>query len=176
VVSEATLKEVGHGLEPAGPGWFVLNAREARWRQGVFGAGTTFEGDGDLEFAQLGINLNVLEPGQPLCMYHREEEQEDFLVLAGECLLLIEGEERPLKTWDFVHCPAGTDHVFVGAGKEPCTLLAVGSRNGGEIVYPVSELAQRHSAGVPSETRSPAEAYAPFPRGEEAPVRQGWLR
>jgi uncharacterized cupin superfamily protein len=165
---------VGHGLEPASPGWFVLNAREARWREGVFGAGTTFEG-GD-EFEQLGINLNVIEPGQPLCMYHREDEQEDFLVLSGECLLLVEEQERPLKAWDFVHCPAGTNHVFVGAGSGPCTLLAVGSRSGGAIVYPVSELARRHNAGVPKETPSPDEAYAPYPRGHEAQYREDWLR
>jgi uncharacterized cupin superfamily protein len=152
----------------------VLNARDARWREGVFGAGTTFEGAP--EFEQLGININVIEPGQPLCMYHREDEQEDFLVLAGECLLLVEEQERPLKAWDFVHCPAGTNHVFVGAGNGPCTLLAVGSRSGGGIVYPVSDLAQRHKAGVPKETPDPDEAYAPFPRGDEAPYREGWLR
>jgi uncharacterized cupin superfamily protein len=151
----------------------VLNAHDARWRKGVFGAGTTFEGDP--EFEELGININVIEPGQPMCMYHREEEQEDFLVLAGECLLLVEEQERPLKAWDFVHCPAGTNHVFVGAGTGPCTVLAVGSRSGGGIVYPVSELAQRHNAGVPKETPDPDEAYAPFPRGDEAPYREGWL-
>jgi uncharacterized cupin superfamily protein len=175
VVPEAPLEQVGHGLEPAGPGWFVLNVRDARWREGVFGAGTNFEGDDDAEFAQLGINVNVMEPGQPLCMYHREQEQEDFLVLAGECLLLVEEETRQLRAWDFVHCPAGANHVFVGAGTGPCTLLAVGSRSGGEIVYPVSELAQRHHAGVPQETKEPNEAYAPFPRVQEAPYRETWL-
>jgi len=176
VVPEAPKREVGHGLQPAGPGWFVLNAREARWQEGFFGAGTVFEGDGDGSFGQVGINIGVLEPGQPLCRYHREEEQEDFLVLSGECLLLIEGEERLLKAWDFVHCPPGTEHVLVGAGHEPCAILAVGSRSGGEIVYPVSELAQRHNAGVARETNDPAEAYAEFPPGGEAQYREGWLR
>jgi uncharacterized cupin superfamily protein len=175
VVPEATLKQVGQGLEPASPGWFVLNARDARWRAGFFGAGTTFEGSDGGEFAQLGININVLEPGQPMCMYHREEEQEDFLVLAGECLLLVEEEERPLKAWDFVHCPAGTNHVFVGAGAGTCAILAVGSRTGGAIVYPVSELARHHDAGVPKETPDPKEAYAPFPHGHDEAFREGWL-
>jgi uncharacterized cupin superfamily protein len=108
-------------------------------------------------------------------MYHGEEEQEDFLVLAGECLLLIEGEERPLKAWDFVHCPSGTEHVFVGAGTGPCAVLAVGSRSGGGVVYPASELAQRHGAGVPVETRKPEEAYADFKRDTDVAYREGWL-
>ncbi len=114
----------------------------------------------------------MLEPGQPACMYHGEDEQEDFLVLAGECLLLIEGEERPLKAWDFVHCPKSTEHVFVGAGSGPCAVLAVGSRSGGGVVYPASELAQRHGAGVAAETHSPEEAYAGFKRDTDVAYRE----
>ena len=158
MVPEAPLERADGGLVPAGEGWFVLNTREARWLDGEFGAFTRFEGTP--RFANLGINIGVLSPGQPACMYHREDEQEDFLVLAGECLLLIEGEERVLRAWDFVHCPAWTEHVFVGAGTGPCTILAVGSRSGGEVVYPESALAQRHRAGVAQETNDPREAYA----------------
>ena len=108
-------------------------------------------------------------------MYHSENDQEDFLVLAGECLLLIEGEERKLRAWDFVHCPAWTEHVFVGAGDGPCTLLAVGTRLSREVVYPVSELAQRHRAGVERETRDPGEAYADVPPDDPIGYREGWL-
>ncbi len=90
----------------------MLNAREARWREGDFGAYTRFEGEP--RFERIGVNLSLLWPGQPSCMYHGEHEQEDFLVLSGECLLLIEGEERPLQAWDFVHCPPATPHVFIG--------------------------------------------------------------
>ena len=108
-------------------------------------------------------------------MYHGEDEQEDFLVLSGECLLLIEGEERPLKTWDFVHCPAWTEHVLVGAGSGPCTILAVGSRTGGGVIYPASELAQRHGAGVEAETRDPGEAYARFRPDADVEHREDWL-
>jgi uncharacterized cupin superfamily protein len=151
----------------------VVNATEARWREGAFGAYTRFEGDE--RFPALGINIGVLAPGQAACMYHGEDEQEDFLVLAGECLLLIEGEERRLRAWDFVHCPAWTEHVFVGAGEGPCTILAVGTRRGGEVIYPLSELARRHDAGVEVETREPDEAYARFPEDVEAPYRPGWL-
>jgi len=173
VVPEARLNTTAGGLVPEGEGWFVLNARESKWLDGDFGAYTRFEGDS--RFPKLGFNIGVLAPGQPSCMYHGEDEQEDFLVLAGECLLLIEGEERLLRQWDFVHCPASAEHVFVGAGDGPCTILAVGTRTGGDVVYPRSELALRHNAGVEQETREPREAYAKI--GPDTPVgyRDGWL-
>jgi uncharacterized cupin superfamily protein len=173
MVEEARLEPSAGGLVPVGPGWFVLNAREARWLDGDFGAYTRFEGEA--RFPQVGINIGVLAPGQPSCMYHGEDAQENFLVLAGECLLLIEGQERHLKAWDFVHCPPWTEHVFVGAGQGPCTLLAIGTRQGDEVVYPSSELAQRHGAGVSVETRDWAQAYAGV--ADDVPVgyREGWL-
>ena len=173
MVPEAQIEPTDEGSVPAGEGWFVLNAREARWLGGHFGAYTRFEGEA--RFPKLGFNIGVLEPGQPACMYHGENEQEDFLVLAGECLLLIEGEERRLKAWDFVHCPAWTEHVFVGAGDGPCTILAVGTRLTDEVIYPVSPLAQRHGAGVESETREPAQAYADIPSDAAVTYRDGWL-
>jgi hypothetical protein len=108
----------------------------------------------------------VIWPGQPSGLYHAETNQEDFLVLAGECLLIAEGEERPLRTWDFVHCPPGTEHVFVGAGNGPCVIFMTGRRGSDKrIVYPHSELARRRGAGVGAETSSPSEAYAPFRTG-----------
>ena len=171
MVEEAKLEpsEAG-GLVPKGEGWFVVNAKDARWiEHEKFGSGTTFEGDP--EFKEVGINISVVQPGQPLCLYHRETAQEDFLVLFGEGLLLVEGEERPLKAWDFVHCPPETDHVFVGAGDGPCAILAVGSRAHDDLVYPVSELAAGYGASVEQETTTGKEAYAPFGRSKEAPYR-----
>ena len=113
MVREALMKEGSDGLKPVGEGWFVVNACEAQWvHSEKFGAGVTFEGNP--YFEQYGINIQVMWPGQPNCYYHAEEGQEDFLVLQGECLLLVEGEERPLRAWDFVHCPPWTKHVFVG--------------------------------------------------------------
>jgi uncharacterized cupin superfamily protein len=173
VVPEAPLRRTEQGLEPAGEGWFVLNAREARWLDGFFGAYTRFEGES--RFPKLGFNIGVLSPGQPACYYHGEDEQEDFLVLSGECVLLIEEQERPLRQWDFVHCPAWTEHVFVGAGDGPCAILAVGTRSGGDVVYPRSEVALRHGAGVEHETRESREAYAETPSDTEAGYRAGWL-
>jgi uncharacterized cupin superfamily protein len=169
VVEEAKLAETETGLVPEGEGWFVVNAREARWQHHeAFGRWCRFEGDE--RFPLYGINLHVVEPGQPNCMYHREDEQEDFLVLAGECILLIEGEERPLRAWDFVHCPAWTEHVFVGAGSGPCVILMVGTRQpDAGVLYPVSEVALRHGAGVEKETPSPDEAYTRFRKAWDEP-------
>jgi uncharacterized cupin superfamily protein len=122
-VPEAPLRSTKYGLVADVDGWFVLNARDSRWRDyGPLGVGCNFEGK--RPFRQLGININVLEPGEPLGMYHRENHQENFLVLAGECLLIVEGEERPLKAWDFFHCPGGTAHIIIGAGDGPAVVVA----------------------------------------------------
>jgi uncharacterized cupin superfamily protein len=175
VVDEARLEAVSSGLAPVTDGWFVVNVRDAAWlTNDAFGARCVFEGGmpvlrgrPDLpahRFAEVGFTLQVIEPGQPSGMYHAESNQEDFLVLAGECLLLAEGEERPLQAWDFVHCPPGTGHVFVGAGTGPCVIFMTGRRAADRhIVYPDSEPARRHGASVETETSSPSEAYAPHP-------------
>jgi uncharacterized cupin superfamily protein len=159
VVPEAPLEQTDFGRVPAGEGWFVVNAREARWKESdEFGTWTAFEGEP--RFKEIGVNIGVLAPGQPACMYHGEAVEENFLVLYGECLLLVEGQERKLRAWDFVHCPPWTEHVFVGAGDGPCAILALGGRYKDEVVYPVSELALKHGAGVEQETRDPQDAYA----------------
>jgi uncharacterized cupin superfamily protein len=172
VVPEAPLERTDTGAVPVGEGWFVVNARDVRWfaaGEGGFGPAAVFE-DESTRFSELGINLNILHPGQPMSLYHGEEAQEDFLVLSGECLLIVEGEERALRAWDFVHCPPWTEHVFVGAGDGPCLVLAVGARGRGEkLLYPVNDAALRHGAGVENETSDPREAYAGFP--EARPVR-----
>src|SRR5438552_10020386 len=173
-VKEAQLEQTDGGLVAGDEGWFILNARDAQWFEGDYGAYTRF-GEGDVRFGQVGINIGVLQPGQPACMYHRENDQEDFLVLSGECLLLVEGEERTLKAWDFFHCPPWTEHVFVGAGDGPCAILAIGSRTSRDIVYPVSELAQKYSAGVEQETPDPQEAYAGYGVPVDIEYREGWL-
>ena len=173
-VEEARLEEVGSGLAPVSPGWFVVNVAAAAWlRNDAFGGRCNFESTPrvlqdrpEVEpqmFPETGFTLAVLQPGKPTGMYHAETEQENFLVLAGECLLLVEEEERPLRAWDFVHCPPGTRHTFVGTGGDPCVIFMTGARrDDGSIVYPESETAQARNAGVEQETPSPAEAYAPF--------------
>ena len=171
---EARLVEHEGGLVPEGEGWFVINAAQAPWwRSDDRGASCYFEGEHD--FPEFGIRLKVLWPGQPNGMYHSEQAQEDFLVLAGECLLLIEGEERRLSAWDFVHCPAGTEHIFVGAGSAPCVILMAGSRAEHTIRYPVSELAARYGGSVEQETSVAREAYARFAPIESARAPAGVL-
>jgi uncharacterized cupin superfamily protein len=177
---EARLKRLDNGLAPVEEGWFVVNVRDAAWIENeAFGAACIFESDPrvlrsrpDLEprrFPDLGVNLRVIQPGQSVGLYHAESAQEDFLVLAGECIAVIEEEERRLRTWDLVHCPAGTKHVFVGAGEGPCVLFGTGSRAGEKsLVYPRSETALRLGAGVERETDSPHEAYAPHPHWRPA--------
>ena len=164
MVSEAKLES---GV-PQDAGWFVVNAKDARWTHNELGHYCPFEGKGAARFEQVGINLNVLPPGRPMAMYHEEPGQEAFLVLRGECLLIVEGEERRLGAWDFVHCPPFTKHVVVGAGQEPALVLAVGARKG-QASYPVDEAAIRHGAGVQQATDSPAEAYTGISPSVEGP-------
>jgi uncharacterized cupin superfamily protein len=168
------------GVMPEDGGWFVLNAKEAHWLDGDLGKYTGFEGKDAGRFPQLGINLNVMAPGEPMTMYHRENAQEEFLVLSGECLLIVEGEERPLKQWDLFHCPAGVDHAIVGAGDGPSLVLAAGARTGAEergehgLVYPADPVAQKHGAAPAEETTDPREAYKPF-AFRHTGYEEGWL-
>lgn len=174
-VPEAPLERGEHGLLPAGEGWFVLNARDARWHlEGTGQKLTLFEGDG-ARFEQLGINVSVLEPGQQMAMYHWEDEQEDFLVISGEALLVVEGQERPLRAWDLAHCPRKTKHVIVGAGRGPCVIVSVGTRLSTDGAYTVEAAAARHGASVEVETADPSVAYAHLPARRPAAYEEGWL-
>ena len=174
-VPEAPFRETKHGLVADVEGWFVLNARDSRWRDyGPMGFNCNFEGK--KRFPQLGINLNVLPRGASLGLYHRENHQEDFLVLSGRCVLVAEGEKRPLKAWDFVHCPGGTAHMIVGDGDEPAVVLAVGARGGRTgLRYLVDPVARELGVSVETETTKPAEAYAKFPWPVRTSYRAGWL-
>ncbi len=177
-VPEAQLEQTEHGLVPKGEGWFVVNARDLVWYdRGPRGKVMAF--DGEPEFEQFGVNIFVLDPGSPMSMYHWEADQEDFLVISGEALLIAEDEERPLKAWDFVHCPPQMDHVIVGAGSGPCVVVAIGAREhqGGEGWggYPVNEKAQRHDASSPEETNDARVAYARFPARRTTRYQDGWV-
>ena len=168
MVPEASVERTEHGSRPVSDGWFVVNLRDTCWFGNELSRFARLDSD-DARFEQIGIAVGVILPGQPNAMYHAEDEQEDFLVLGGECVLVVEGEERRLKAWDFVHCPPMTEHVFVGAGDGPCVVVGVGARRKGRtLVYPVNETALRHGAGVDEETSDPRVAYARF--SEDVPV------
>ena len=181
MVPEALPRMTKNGLVVDTEGWFVLNARESRWKnEGPLGRYANFEGK--RRFPQLGINISVLQPGEAIGKYHRENAQEGFLVIEGECLLIVEERERPLKAWDFFHCPGGTEHIIVGAGVGPAIVVAVGARGrgiSGGPVYAVSKLAARYGASVEQETTDYAEAYAEIyadlPRSRIVPYEPGSL-
>ena len=159
MVKEARLEEAENGKSATEDGWFTLHVSEAPWVANErFGGGARFEGN--TRFAEIGVHVRVLEPGVPACLYHRESAQEDFYVLEGECLFIVEEEERPLRKGHFAHCPAGTNHVFVGAGEGPCVILMIGARpESHDLVYPVSEVAGKYGGSVETETTNPVEAY-----------------
>ena len=165
---EAKLEDSGSGLSPTSDGWFVLNVRDATWLTSENGekrpsvAECSFESP-MVEFPQFGIRLHVLEPGEPNGLYHHENQQEAFLVLSGECRLLVEGEERILRPWDFFHSPAGTEHIFVGAGDGPCVILMTGARSESQKAhFPFSELAARYGASAKEDTSDHRQAYVGF--------------
>jgi hypothetical protein len=181
---EAPLEQTEYGLVPKGDGWFVVNVKDVRWREKP-GRGRSPNLSGDILFDQLGVGITVLGPGEPMSMYHWESDQEDFLILSGTATLVIEGEERPLKQWDFVHCPPHAAHVIVGG---PCVVFGVGSRERhtmldeggrrvgkpGESSYVADPVAAKHGAAHERDTESAEEAYARFPPVEHARYG-GWL-
>jgi uncharacterized cupin superfamily protein len=184
MVPEATLEETEVGLVPASAGWFVLNARDARWwDKPEQGHSCPLTGDDEYEaetfFPMLGMAIRVMRPGEVSTTYHWETEQEDFLVLAGEAIAIIEGQERRLKQWDCVHCPPETKHAFVGAGDGPCVLLCASSRqfqkDGPWGFYCADESAARYNAASPEDTQDGSIAYARFPPAKATHYREGWL-
>ena len=172
-VPEAKVEETDEGKVVASEGWFVLNASEALWVRNERGGEWCVFEPREARFPEVGVNIHVIRPGQPNAAYHSESRQEDFLVLSGECILLVEGEERRLRAWDFVHCPPGTHHVFVGAGDGPCAILMIGARGDTELHYPADELAAKYGAASPEDTPDGSVAYRDWPQ-EFTPVRASW--
>ena len=173
-VDEATSAETPYGRYITSDGWFVLNLADALAVRNEEKGGATYPLEArEAPFRDVGVKVCVLWPGDPNALYHSEAVQEGFFVLAGECTLVVEDEERSLRKWDYVHCPAETRHVFVGAGEGPCTILMLGARPDDGLRYPVSAIAAKYGASVEDETDDPDEAYADWP-GEYEPVRLPW--
>jgi uncharacterized cupin superfamily protein len=166
---EARIEQTPHGRVPADDGWWVLNLEEIAWDH-VEGGGRwcAFESP-QAPSATLGIGVHVLQPGEAPGKYHLEDDEESFLVLAGECLLIVEGEERRMRRWDVFHCPPRTAHITVGAGHGPCVILMAGTRTApGGTIYPPNAVAARHGVDVPEETTDAKVAYADRPPIERA--------
>jgi uncharacterized cupin superfamily protein len=174
-VEEARSEETPYGRHITSDGWFVVNLAEALAVRNDEKGGAVYPLEGrEARFRDFGVNVRVLEPGQPSALYHAETGQEGFLVLSGECTLLVEEEERPLRQWDYFHCPSDTRHILVGAGDGPCAVVMIGARPEQETLhYPVSELAAKYGASAAEETYDPDQAYADWP-GDYVPVRLPW--
>lgn len=174
-VREARSEDTPYGRYVTTDGWFVVNLADALAVRNEEKGGAVYPLEPrEARFRDFGVNVRVLSPGQPNCYYHAETGQEAFLVLSGECTLIVEEEERTLRQWDFFHCPSETRHVFVGAGDGPCAILMIGARPEEETLhYPVSEVAAKHGASVTTETDDPDEAYSDWP-GDYEPVRLSW--
>jgi uncharacterized cupin superfamily protein len=173
-VNEATSEETPYGRYVTSDGWFVLNLADAFAVRNDEKGGVEYPIEPRAaRFADFGVNVRVLRPGDPSALYHSEGVQEGFLVLSGECTLIVEEEERTLRQWDYFHCPAGTRHVFVGAGEGPSVILMIGSRPDVDLLYPLSEVAAKYGASAARETGDGDEAYADWP-GEYVPVRLPW--
>ena len=174
-VQEANVEDTPYGRYATSEGWFVVNLGEALAVRNEEKGGAVYPLEPrEARFADFGVNVHVVWPGEPSALYHAETGQEAFLVLSGACTLLVEEQERPLRQWDFFHCPGETRHVFVGAGDGPCAILMIGARPKVETLhYPVSEIAAKYGASVARETFDPDEAYADWP-GDYAPVRLPW--
>jgi uncharacterized cupin superfamily protein len=183
VIEEARLEDTGTGLVVSSQGWFVMNARDARWFDSGVRHSLPLTGCDEYEaetfFPMLGLALRVLEPGAAMSIYHWETEQEDFLVLAGTPMLVVEGQERQLGPWDFVHCPPGANHVFVGAGDGPSLIVSASSRqfqkDGPWGFYTVDETAAKYGASPPETTQDGEIADRDFPQSEPSRYRPGWL-
>lgn len=174
---EARLEDSGSGLAPATEGWFVVNVRDAQWWTSEKGEKQPTGSEVVFPNPQFVLRIHVLEPGEPNGLYHSEGQQEAFLVLSGECRLLVEGEERILRAWDFFYSPPGTEHIFVGAGEGPCAIVMVGATaDPYEVMYPASELAARYGASARETTSDPRQAYVGFePSRRERPSYWGRL-
>jgi uncharacterized cupin superfamily protein len=174
-VNEASSVETPYGRYITSEGWFVLNLGEALAVRNEEKGGAVYPIEArELPFGDFGVHVRVLWPGDPNALYHSEDAQEGFLVLSGECTLIVEEEERSLRQWDYFHCPPGTLHIFVGAGEGPCAILMIGSRPEVETLrYPKSEVAATYGASAAKDTEDPDEAYADWP-GEYEPLRLPW--
>ena len=173
-MNEASAADTPYGRQITSDGWFVLNLTEAMALRNQRKGGASFRIESrEQRFKDFGVNLTILWPGDPNALYHAESVQEGFLVLSGRCKLIVEEQERELRQWDYVHCPAWTRHVFIGTGEGPCAILMIGARPDDQIRYPVSELAARYGASASQDTDSPEQAYADWP-GEYEPVRLPW--
>ena len=165
-MQEARIEKTPEGHVPVSGGWFILNLGEMAWETVPgFGVWRGFEApDADASQPRIGVHVHVLQPGEANGYYHAEAAQEGFLVLSGECIAIVEGEERRMRQWDYLHSPPGTAHITVGAGDEPCAMLMFGSPDPSrKVKWIANETAATYGASVAYTTGRAAEAYGDLP-------------
>jgi uncharacterized cupin superfamily protein len=173
MTDKARMEPTETGLVPADDGWFIANVAELGWETVPGGGAWCGFGSPSAPSPVLGIGVHVLWPGDTPGYYHAESNQEGFLVLSGECIAVVEGEEHRMRAWDYLHCPPGTAHITVGAGDGPCALLMVGTRSPDRAIrYLVEPAAAKYGAAVETESDSPREVYKDRP--PIAPAKSPW--
>lgn len=156
---EAAIEETPEGRVARGEGWFILNLGEMAWRTAGFGTSCSFNAPtNDPDEPGIGVHVHVLRPGEANGYYHAEEAQEGFLVLSGECIAVVEGQERRMRQWDYLHSPPGTAHITVGAGAGPCAILMFGSPDSSrKVEWIANDVAAKHGGpALPSRPPTPA--------------------
>ena len=165
MVHEAEIESTPEGQVPAGAGWYILNLGEMAWETAAgFGVWRDFDDQDSDPSERMGVHVHVLQPGESNGYYHAEAAHEGFLVLSGECIAVVEGEERRMRRWDYFHSPAGTEHITIGAGDEPCAILMFGSPDPRrKVEWIANETAAKHGASVARTTGRDTEAYGELP-------------
>ena len=155
-MQEAHIEKTPEGQVPVGDGWFIRNLGELAWE--------TVPGFGVWRELGVGLHVHVLQPGEAGGYYHAEDAAEGFVVLSGECVAIVEGEERRMRRWDYLHSPPRAEHITVGAGEEPCAILMFGSPDPSrKVEWIANETAARYGASVAKTTGRDAEAYGDLP-------------
>jgi quercetin dioxygenase-like cupin family protein len=177
-MDEARIENTPEGQMPARDGWFILNLGEMAWEGAAgFGVWCDFDDPETDPSQRVGVHVHVLQPGEANGYYHAEEAQEGFLVLSGECIAVVEGEERRMRQWDYLHSPPGTEHITVGAGDEPCAILMFGSPDPRrKVSWIANETAAKHGASVERTTSRDTEAYGELPPLERVPPPKPFSR
>lgn len=130
-----TAAEVPPRAKPSGyPADLVdkIGGREKRVLGDIFG------------LTHFGVNLTRLPPGAASALRHAHEKQDEFVyILEGECVLVTDAGESPMRAGMCAGFRAGTGdaHHLVNRGAADCLYLEIGDRTLFEhVTYPDDDL------------------------------------
>jgi uncharacterized cupin superfamily protein len=81
--------------------------------------------------SQFGVNEVILAPGAMSSLRHWHEREDEFvMVLTGECTLVQDAGETPMRPGDCAAFPAGTPdgHHFINKTAQEARFLVIGSK------------------------------------------------